>query len=329
MASRDIARASIISAAAMPFSARGVYTALVTPFLPPSSGSVDAGGVDMPAFEALVRAQIAAGVAGVVPCGTTGESATLRREEASALIATAVRLCAGTGVSVVAGTGSNDTAEAAARTAAAAAAGADAALLVMPYYNKPSQAGLAAHVRAVAAAAPHLPIVLYNVPGRTAVNLAPATVAALAAELPASIVAIKEASGSLDAVNEIMGACPPGFAVLCGDDALTLPMMALGAAGVVSVASNLVPRDLVALVDEAARGDLVAARRRHHRLVPLFRALFIETNPGPVKLAMELAGAVPRADMRLPLAPLEPASQAKLRAVLAADAEARGKEQQG
>ena len=187
----------------------GVWTALVTPF--------DARGeVDWPAYRALVRAQVAARVAGVVPCGTTGESPTLRGGEAAALIAEAVALCAGSGVRVLAGTGSNAPAEACARTAAAAAAGADGALLVTPDYNKPTQAGLAAHVRAVAAAAPGLPLVLYNVPGRAGVALAPATVAALRRELPAAVAAIKEASGSLDVVSDIMAACE-GIMVARGD----------------------------------------------------------------------------------------------------------------
>ena len=270
--------------------------------------------MDWPAYEALVRAQVAARVAGVVPCGTTGESPTLTASESARLISDAVRLCAGTGVRVLAGTGSNSTAEACARTVAAAAAGADGALLVTPYYNKPSQAGLAAHVAAVAAAAPNLPLVLYNVPGRSSVSMAPATVASLRSALPRSVVAVKEASGSLDAVSDIAAACD--IAILSGDDALTVPMMSLGARGVVSVASNLRPAAMVALVDAAARGDYQAAAAQHRALLPTFRMLFCETNPAPAKLAMHWARLLPSPTLRLPLVPVDATHHAKIRAVV-------------
>lgn len=300
------------SAAAGRWSPRpGVYTAIVTPFTP------DGRAVDWAAYHALLAAQVAGGVAGVVPVGTTGESPTLSAEEKHRLIADAIAHCKPKGVLVIAGTGSNDTAEAVEATHAAMKAGADAALLVSPYYNRPSQAGLIAHVAAVGAVG--LPIILYNIPGRTGVLMTPATVAEVYRAIPA-VAAIKEAAGSLDQVSEIAALCD--IPILSGDDSLTVPMMAVGAVGVVSVLSNVVPAEIVAMVAEALAGDYRAARARHIALFPLCKAMFVETNPVPVKRAMALRGLIPSATVRLPLVGLAAESDAKLRAALAAAAAA-------
>jgi len=291
----------------MPFVPRGVYTALVTPFTP------DGSAVDWPAYEALVARQVAARVAGVVPCGTTGESPTLSLAEKQRAIETAVRLTRGSGVAVVAGTGSNDTAESVELTRWAAGAGADACLLVNPYYNRPSQAGLKAHIAAVAGVG--LPVVLYNIPGRSGVALAPGTLAELAAGTP-GLAAIKDATGGLEHAMEsaALGCALP---LLSGDDALTLGFIAYGGVGVVSVVSNLVPRAVAAFVDAALAGDAAAARAAHARLYPLFRGAFVETNPVPCKHALAAAGLCAPA-VRLPLVGLAPASEAAWDKALAA-----------
>jgi len=287
------------------FVPRGVYTALVTPF----DGK---GCVDWRAYEALIEMQVAGGVAGIVACGTTAESPTLSHDEKHRLIADAVRVAAGR-IHVLAGTGSNATADTVAHTLAAKAAGADACLLVSPYYNRPTQAGLIAHVRAVAAC--NLPIMLYNIPGRCGVNMLPATVAELWRTEP-MVTSIKEASGSVDQACEIASLCD--IPILSGDDALTLPMMSVGAVGVVSVASNLLPAEVVALAAAADANDLRAARSRHHRLFPLFRALFCEPNPVPVKRAMAAEALLASPEVRLPLTPLTPESDALVLRALAA-----------
>lgn len=231
------------------------------------------------------------------------------------MISDAVRLARGSGVLVVAGTGSNDTSDSVSATAWAKAAGVDACLLVNPYYNRPTQAGLVAHVRAVAAVG--LPVLLYNIPGRSGVAMTPATLAALA-RVP-GVVGVKDATGALDTASELLaGAAPGEFAVLSGDDGLTLPFMALGARGVVSVVSNLWPRTVVELVRAAAAGDLHTARALHHALWPVVKGAFCETNPGPIKAALAAAGAIPTPAMRLPLVEMAPEAKAAWLATAAA-----------
>lgn len=280
----------------------GVIVALVTPF------RAD-GSIDLAALGELVERSIAARVTGLVPCGTTGESATLTHDEHRDVIAAVVKRARGR-VKVIAGTGSNNTAEAVALTRFAQEAGADGALVITPYYNRPSQEGLYRHFRAVAEAAP-IPVVLYDVPSRTACRLEPETAARL--DPVRNIVAIKDASGSLETVSRLRAATR--LAVLAGDDALTLPSLALGAVGVVSVAANVVPEECVEMVSRFRSGDARGALEIHDRLFPLFRALFVETNPVPVKTALRLLGRG-TGTVRLPLAPLAEANEARLRAVL-------------
>ena len=280
----------------------GCYTALVTPF--------DAEGrVDGEALDRHVDDQIAAGVQGLVPCGTTGESPTLTHEEHRDVIRRVVERVAGR-VPVIAGCGSNSTDEALSLTRFAVEVGADATLQVAPYYNKPSQEGLYRHFEAIAKASAR-PVVLYNVPGRTGVNVAPATVARLF-KLE-TVVAVKEAAGSVDQVSEIFDLCE--IDVLSGDDNLTLPMLAVGAIGVISVASNVVPADVVALVQRFRDGRHEEAQAHHRRLFQLVRALFIEGNPTPVKAALAFLGRG-NGVLRLPLVPLEEKNAARLRAAL-------------
>jgi 4-hydroxy-tetrahydrodipicolinate synthase len=283
----------------------GSFTALITPFRH--------GAVDEAALRDLVESQIAGGTAGLVPCGTTGEAATLTDAEQDRVIAAVAEQAAGR-VPVVAGTGSYDTRHAIERTARARALGADAALVVAPYYTKPTQDGLFAHFAAIAGAG-DLPIVLYNVPGRTAVNLLPETVARLAA-VP-GIVGIKEASGNLDQASQIVREAPPGFAVLSGDDSLTLPIVSVGGRGVVSVVANLVPAAVARLVAAALAGDLAAARAVHLDLFDLCRAMFLDNNPTAVKTAAGLLGLC-SPEVRLPLTPMGEANRRRLEAALRA-----------
>jgi len=286
---------------------RGCGTALVTPF-------TATGEVDETRFRALLERQIGGGVRLLVPCGTTGEGATLDAREQERLIALTVEV-AGRRARVIAGVGSNATAVTIERARAARGAGADAILVVAPYYNKPTQGGLVAHFRAVAEAVEDLPVVLYNVPGRTASNITAATTLTLARER-ANIVGTKEASGDLSQIMTILRDRPPNFCVLSGDDAVTLPLVALGADGVVSVASNEVPDAMARLTDLALRGDWAAARTLHYRLLPLMEANFIESNPGPVKAALAALGLVEE-HFRLPLVPVQEQTRARVRAVLA------------
>jgi len=286
---------------------RGCGTALVTPF-------TATGEVDEARFRALLERQIGGGVRLLVPCGTTGEGATLDAREQERLIALTVEV-AGRRARVIAGVGSNATAVTIERARAARGAGADAILVVAPYYNKPTQGGLVAHFRAVAEAVEELPVVLYNVPGRTASNITAATTLTLARER-ANIVGTKEASGDLSQIMTILRDRPPNFCVLSGDDAVTLPLIALGADGVVSVASNEVPDAMARLTDLALRGDWAAARTLHYRLLPLMEANFIESNPGPVKAALAALGLVEE-HFRLPLVPVQEQTRARVRAVLA------------
>ena len=279
----------------------GSFVALVTPF---------AGGkVDVEKLEELVEFQIRSGTHGLVPCGTTGESATLSHEEHELVIRTVVRRADGR-VPVLAGTGSNSTSEAIRLSRFAKEVGADGALLITPYYNKPTQEGLKRHFGAVAREV-ELPLVLYNVPGRTGVNMLPATVNELATI--ENIVGIKEASGSIDQTVEILR--DADIMVFSGDDSLTLPLMAVGARGVISVAANVVPKLMVDLVDLASAGEYSAARDLHYRLFPLFKALFLETNPIPVKAALAIQGRI-GTEIRLPLTEISDENRALLEAAL-------------
>ena len=289
----------------MPFT--GTYTALVTPFRD--------DGIDTEAFARLVEQQIEAGIDGIVPAGTTGESPTLDHGEHIRIIELAVQAARGR-CKVIAGTGSNCTREAVAMTREAEAAGADAALLVAPYYNKPSQEGLYRHFRAIAEAT-RLPVILYSIPGRCGIEIGVETTRRLAADCP-NVVAIKEAGGSVDRVSQLRAALPDAFSILSGDDALTLPFLAAGAVGVISVASNLIPAEIVRLVRAFAHGKIDVARGAHERLYPLFKDLFIEPNPVPVKMAMALAGGWLRPDVRLPLCEMTEANLTQLRRTLLA-----------
>src|SRR5215510_6905881 len=282
----------------------GTFTALVTPFRD--------SGIDVSAFEQLIEAQIAAGITGIVAIGTTGESPTLSHEEREQVISVAVAK-ANKRCLVLAGTGSNSTQHAIADTKVAEKLGVDAALLVAPYYNKPSQEGLFRHFKAIAGAT-SLPIMLYNIPGRCSVDIVPETVARLAKECR-NIVSIKEASGSVERVSELRRRLPDEFTILSGDDSLTLPFMAVGAVGVVSVASNLFPSEVCALVRACESGDLKLAEKLHRKLLPLFKDLFIEPNPVPVKAALGWR-SVMSGEVRLPLCEMSEANQARLRKTL-------------
>ena len=281
----------------------GSIVALVTPFK-------KTGEVDMDAYGRLIDFQLANGTNGLVPCGCTGEAATLSHDEQKTCIRFAVERTAGK-VPVIAGSGSNSTAEAIALTKYAKEVGADAALLITPYYNKPMPAGQIAHYTAVAQAV-NIPIMLYNVPGRTATNILPETVAVL--EKVDNIVSIKEAAGSVDQASQILSLCKR-IVVMSGDDSLTLPMMVLGATGVVSVAANVVPAKMSALCAAAKQGDYLAARKLHFELMPLFKGLFVETNPMPVKACLAKMGLIEDI-LRLPLTSLPAEKSAKLEPIL-------------
>lgn len=283
---------------------RGTYTALVTPFRNDR--------IDEAAFTRLIEFQIENEVTGLVPVGTTGESPTLDHAEHCRVIELAVQAARGR-LKVIAGTGSNSTAEAIVLTKEAEKAGADAALLVAPYYNKPSQEGLFRHFKAIADAT-KLPLILYSIPGRCGVEIAVETCVRLAASCK-NIVAIKEAGGSVERASQLTRALPE-FDVLSGDDSLTVPFMSVGAVGVISVASNIVPREVAQMVHAFAEGNAGAARALHFRLYELFKNLFVESNPVPVKTALAWAGKIGVPDVRLPLCELGEASAKKLRATL-------------
>jgi 4-hydroxy-tetrahydrodipicolinate synthase len=267
--------------------------------------------VDEKALGDLVEAQIAAGIDGLVPCGSTGESATLSHAEHQQVVEIAVEAARGR-VPVVAGTGSNSTREAIALTLHAREAGADGALLISPYYNKPTQAGIVAHYEAIAKEAA-FPLLAYNIPGRTASNIAPATMARLA-EIE-HLVGVKEACGDIDQIARVVALCPDDFWVLSGDDSYTLPVLAVGGRGVISTTSNVAPREMCGLVRAFQDGDLDRARAIHQRLLPLFQVLFCETNPIPVKAALGLMGRI-GPEIRLPLTPIERGNRERLEAVL-------------
>src|SRR5205807_3696741 len=283
---------------------RGTFTAVVTPF------RNDA--VDFAALEKLIEAQIAAGITGIVAVGTTAESPTLTHDEKHQIIERVVKLAKGR-YQVIEGAGTNSTRDSIEAAKFAEKAGADGALLVAPYYNKPSQEGLFRHFKAIADAT-SLPIVLYNIPGRCSVDILPETVVRLAKDCR-NIVSIKEASGSVERVGELRRRLPESFTILSGDDSLTLPFMAVGAAGVVSVASNLFPSEVCALVRACESGDLKLAGKLHWKLLPLFKDLFIEPNPVPVKTALGWRGAM-SGEVRLPLCEMSEANQARLRKTL-------------
>jgi 4-hydroxy-tetrahydrodipicolinate synthase len=270
------------------------------------------GQVDEAKLRELVEFHVANGTDGLVPCGTTGESPTLTHEEHKRVVEIVIQQARGR-IPVVAGTGSNSTAEAIELTRHAAEAGAAGALLVTPYYNKPTQQGLYEHFRAIAAAAPDLPLIVYNIQGRTAVNVETETLARLA-QIP-NIVGVKEASGSLDQMTAVILACGPDFTVLSGDDNLTLPLMAVGGRGVISVLGNFLAREVADVTHAALEGDWKRARDLHLKLFPVCKAMFIETNPIPVKEAMAMLGMI-RAEWRLPMCPMTPANREKLRQAL-------------
>ena len=286
----------------------GTYTALVTPF-------TKDGKVDEPRLRQIVEQQVAAGVDGLVPCGTTGESPTLDHQEHNHVIELVVKFAAKR-CKVIAGTGSNSTDEAIFMTQHAKKVGADASLQVAPYYNKPSQAGLYAHFRAIAEAA-EIPIIMCNIPGRCGVDISNDTMARLRRDLPQYIVGLKEATGVVDRVSQLRGMVDREFCILSGDDSLTLPMMSVGAVGVISVVSNVIPRELTEMTHAALKGDFERAGRIHAKVFPLFKDLFIETNPVPVKAAMAMMGLIEET-YRLPLVPLADANRAQLRKTLQA-----------
>src|SRR3954454_11232256 len=281
---------------------RGCATALVTPF-------TASGAVDEPRLRDLIEYQIAGGVRVLVPCGTTGESVTMSDEENRFVIRTTVELARGR-AKVIAGTGSNSTAVTIQRSQNARELGVDGVLTVAPYYNKPTQEGLYAHFRAIAEAVSDLPVVIYNVPGRTSSNISADTTLRLARDVE-NIVAVKEASGNLSQIMEILRERPDGFAVLSGDDAVTLPLIALGADGIVSVASNEVPDLMSQMTNLALEGKWDDARHLHYRLLPLMEVNFIESSPGPVKAAMAMMGLLEE-NFRLPLVPVTEQSRARM-----------------
>lgn len=281
----------------------GVLPALITPF-------TEDNKIDKEGFQQNIEFLIKGGVSGIVPCGTTGESATLSIEEHEKVIEIAVECST---VPVIAGTGSNNTTEALELTRSAKDAGADAALLITPYYNKPNDRGMLAHFRKIAGDV-DIPLILYNVPSRTGINMKPEVVAELARE--SNIIGIKEASGNLDQVTRILELTQDeDFVVFSGDDGLTLPILAIGGVGVISVVANVAPELMVSLIEAFKRGDIKEAQRLHLALAPLVRAVFLETNPIPIKKAVELIG-YPAGGLRLPLAQISEDNEKKLKAVL-------------
>jgi 4-hydroxy-tetrahydrodipicolinate synthase len=281
----------------------GALSALITPFRD--------GVVDEPALRELIEWQIESGIDGIVPCGSTGESATLSHAEHEQIIRIAIQQ-ARKRVPVLAGTGSNSTAEAIRLTTFAREAGADGALLISPYYNKPTQEGIVKHYKMIASSV-DLPLFVYNIPGRTGSNITPETFARLA-EIK-NIVGVKEASGSMDQISDIHRLCGNQFTILSGDDSLTLAIMALGGKGVIAVISNLMPRETHELAAAALAGDFARAREIHYQMLPLMRALFVETNPIPIKYAVSLTRKC-SPEVRMPMTAISLASAEKLRAAM-------------
>ena len=283
---------------------QGSIVAMVTPF---RNGTIDESKV-----KDLVEMHVQQGTDGIVPCGTTGESPSLTHDETRRMIELTVTTAAGR-IPVIAGTGSNSTAHAIELTKMAAQVGASAALVVNPYYNKPTQEGLYRHFRAVAEATA-LPVIVYNIQGRTAVNIETPTMERLVRDCP-TIVGVKEASGSLDQMSQVILACGPDFCVLSGDDNVTLPLLAIGGRGVISVIANIVPRETSEMVHAALDGDWKRARELHYKLFPLARAAFLETNPVPIKEMMAMAGML-EPEFRLPMCRMADGNREKLRSIL-------------
>ncbi|MEJ2333447.1 MAG: 4-hydroxy-tetrahydrodipicolinate synthase [Desulfobulbaceae bacterium] len=279
---------------------RGAFVAIITPFI---DGQLDEQGlID------LIEFHIANGTRGIVPCGTTGESATMSHQEHHRVVELTVKTVNGR-VPVLAGSGSNSTSEAIDLTRYAKQAGADGVLMVSPYYNKPSQEGLYYHYKAVAEAV-DIPIILYNVPSRTSSNIMPQTVARLA-EIDA-VVGIKEASGDLNQISEVIRLCPQDFAVLSGDDFTSMPTVLIGGTGVISVTSNVAPKDMAQMMDAALAGDLTKAKQLHYKLFPLMQAMFYDTNPVPLELMGKITSGTPR----LPLYPMNDDTLSRLKTAL-------------
>jgi len=283
---------------------KGSIVAIVTPFRN--------GKIDEEKLKDLIEFQIKNGASGIVPCGTTGESATLNFAEHEKVIEIAIEQVKKR-VPVIAGTGSNSTQEAIMLTQQAAGAGADASLQVSPYYNRPTQKGLYEHFKAIAQSV-KIPIILYNIAGRTGVNIEPETIAKLAQDCK-NIVAVKEASGSLDQMSRIKQLCPKEFDLISGDDGLTLPVLSIGGTGVISVVANIVPQDVADLVSTFEKGDLKKAKDLHYKLLPLIKAVFLETNPIPVKTALGLLGMC-APDLRLPMCAMSEGNLEKLKKAL-------------
>jgi 4-hydroxy-tetrahydrodipicolinate synthase len=283
---------------------KGSIVAIVTPF--------KNGKVDEKKLRELIEFHIENGTSGIVPCGTTGESATLSFEEHDKVIEITIEQVKKR-IPVIAGTGSNSTEEAIMLTKHAAKAGADASLQVSPYYNRPTQRGLYEHFKAVAQSV-EIPIILYNIASRTGVNIEPETIVRLAVDCK-NIVGVKEASGNLDQMSRIKQLCPANFELISGDDSLTLPVLSIGGTGIISVAANIVPRDVADLVNEFQKGNIERAKVLHYRLLPLIKALFLETNPIPVKTAMGLLGMC-EPDLRLPLCAMSPENLEKFKKAL-------------
>ena len=279
---------------------QGLYVAIVTPF--------KNGKIDEESYAKLIEMHAQAGTDGIVPAGTTGESPTLTPEEHEHLIELTVKLV-NKRMKVMAGTGSNSTAEAVEYTVAAEKAGADAALVVNPYYNKPTQKGLYEHFKAVAESV-KIPVIVYNIMGRTGVNVSTETMAKLS-KIP-NIKGVKEASGDLSQMTDVVRQCGEGFDVLSGDDALTLPLLAVGGKGIVSVVGNIIPKEVRAMVEAFNSGDIKKARELNYKMLPLVKAMFIETNPIPVKAAMEMMGLID-GEIRLPMTKLEGENLKKLK----------------
>jgi len=278
---------------------QGSYVAIVTPFKD--------GKIDFKKLEKIVEFHVTNGTSGIVPCGTTGESATLSYEEHENVIDCAVKTAAGR-IKVIAGAGSNSTAETIEMTSYAKKSGADGVLLVSPYYNKPTQKGLYLHFKKVADEV-NIPIMLYNIQSRTAVNMEPETIAKLHNDCK-NIIAVKEASGSLEQMSKIIKLCPK-MDMLSGDDALTLPLLSIGGKGVVSVVANIIPRETADMVNAYLSGDTEKAKELHYKMFPLIKSMFIETNPIPVKTAMSMLGMC-GGELRLPMCEMDPANREKL-----------------
>lgn len=284
---------------------KGAFVAIVTPFI---DGKVDEQGL-----KDLIEFQIENGTRGIVPCGTTGESATLNHDEHKRVVELTIKTVNGR-VPVLAGTGSNSTAETIELTKHAKAAGADGSLMITPYYNRPSPEGLYQHFKA-AAEAVDIPIIMYNVPSRTGINMLPATVARCA-EID-NIVGIKEATADLNQISNVIRQCPSDFAVMSGDDFTSMPTIAIGGTGLISVTSNVAPKDMATCIDLALEGKFSEARTLHYKLFPLMQAMFFESNPAPAKQALELMGKIQSGTPRLPLASMAASSIERLKAVMA------------